>query len=126
MIGDGLARKQPVYVDDVVEACVAAMKNKASVGKLYDIGGASVVTFNEFLDLIGEAAGARPRKIHLPVPIALMIARTLKLLLKNPPLNPDQVMSSHQHADVDNTRLTQELGVKPIGLKEGLAKTFHA
>ena len=62
LYGDGEQTRDFTYVDDAVEATIAAGE-RGRPGKAYNIGGGSRVTVNEVLEIIGRLAG-RPLDVR--------------------------------------------------------------
>ncbi len=51
--GDGLQSRDFVYIDDVVAACIQAMKTKTTPGDFINIGGGKGLTINTIAQMIG-------------------------------------------------------------------------
>lgn len=92
LIGGGHTKFQPVYVGDVAEAMMACITGRAESpeGKIYELGGPSVYTFRELMELVMEYTGHKCRLVSLPFGIATLQGMILGLLPK-PPLTADQV-----------------------------------
>ena len=67
LFGQGLARLQPVFVEDVAEAIARALNPKAP--NICELGGPKVYTYRELLAEIAAWLGKRP--ILVPVPFTL-------------------------------------------------------
>ena len=90
LIGGGTTRFQPVYVDDVAAAIVRLIEDEATSGQTYELGGPSVYTFKELMEMM-----LRVKKItRALVPIPFFVAEiqgTMLQMLPTPPLTRDQV-----------------------------------
>ncbi|HEV8469465.1 MAG TPA: NAD-dependent epimerase/dehydratase family protein, partial [Candidatus Limnocylindria bacterium] len=64
--GDGKSRFQPVHVDDIAQALVAAVERPETAG-VHEIGGAEPVTYDELLAETMRGTGKRRPTFHLPV-----------------------------------------------------------
>jgi len=64
-IGAGGLR-QPVHVDDLAAACVAALDNPRTFAQAYDLGGGEVLPFPDLVRRVFEAEGKRPRLLPIP------------------------------------------------------------
>ena len=71
VFGSGMALQQPVYVEDVVDGILAAANRSCAVGNCYALAGAEVLTYDQMINLVGEAVGVNPVKVHIPVKLAL-------------------------------------------------------
>lgn len=61
-------RVQPIAVRDVLAYLTGVLGNAEAYGRVFEIGGADVVTYREMMDMYAQAAGLR-RRLILPVPV---------------------------------------------------------
>jgi len=102
-IAGGKARFQPVYVGDVAEAFVAALADRQTCGKVYELCGPKVYTLRELVEYAGTLTGHPRPVIDLPCPLARLQA-TLLGLLPNPPMSPDNLRSLQVDSVTDGSR----------------------
>lgn len=126
IVGPGTELLRPVYVDDVANAVLDCIERSNTIGNTYMIGGPDEVTFNEFMMRLGKAAGVKRPRVHIPIPLAMGIARTLAAVMKNPPLTVDNVLGVMQAQRVDIDPAVRDFQFSPMGLEEGLKLTFAA
>jgi len=88
LIGGGKTRFQPVFVGDVAQAILASLSRQD--GRTYELGGPSVYSFKELMQLILRETGRRRVLMSMPFGIAFLEAAFLQLL-PNPLLTVDQV-----------------------------------
>lgn len=124
VIGSGRTPQRPVHVADVAWALLECLNHARTIGKTYMLGGRDPMTYKAFVCAVAQAQGKNPRCVHLPVSVAMCIAKLMKLALSNPPLTPDNVMGLVMAKEVDQTLAEQELGYAPRGFAEGL-KEIH-
>ena len=67
IVGDGTTRLQPIWVEDVAEYFARAIDQSTATGRVFEIGGPDVVTWNDFWDRLKRTMGARRPSIHVPV-----------------------------------------------------------
>ena len=91
-IAGGKTRFQPVYVGDVAEAFIAALSDRTTIGKTYELCGPTVFTLKELVEYTGHLTGYPRPVIDLPGPLAKLQACLLGLL-PNPPMSPDNLRS---------------------------------
>lgn len=120
IVGSGRLYFRPVYVEDVASAVWGCLRDPATAGKTYELGGAEAVTLNEFVDAVAQALGKKPLKLHLPVWLCALLARTSAWVMKNPPLTLDNVVGLLQMRACDNGLAERDLRYQPLGLQEGL------
>src|SRR5438874_13579238 len=71
--GDGKARFQPVHVDDIAQALVAALE-RAEVSGPHEVGGPDPVSYDEMLEEAMRGLHKRRMTVHVPVPMLLATA----------------------------------------------------
>lgn len=95
LIGGGVAKFQPIYVDDVADAICEALTRPGAAGATYELGGPRIYSFKELLALTLEEAGQK--RILAPVPFTLapilgFIGESLGVLpFMMPPITRDQI-----------------------------------
>jgi NADH dehydrogenase len=76
--GDGRARFQPIWAEDVARCVVASLAREAQ--PRYELAGPETLTYDQMSDLVSRIAG-RPRPlVHVPLPLirsSLIALRTL-------------------------------------------------
>jgi NADH dehydrogenase len=70
MPGDGSARIQPLWIEDLVTAMVLSLDDERAENKVYSVGGAETLTYRQSVETIMAATGVR--RAILPVPPAYM------------------------------------------------------
>ena len=88
--GDGGPKFQPVYVGDVAEAMMRALETADSRGRTYELGGPTVYSFKQLMELLLAATERKRPLVPLPMVFAEMESWFLQLLPK-PLITPDQV-----------------------------------
>jgi len=122
--GDGKARFQPLHVEDIAEAIVAAVE-RHEISGVHQIGGAEPVTYDEMLAETMRATGKRRLTLHVPVPLMKPPAVLMGLLMADPPVTVAQL----DLLAVDNTphpnALEPVFGVRPRPFKGALGYLKH-
>ena len=65
LFGDGTQSRSFTYVDDAVEATIAAMERGAR-GSTYNVGGGAEVSMLEAIETLGRIAGRRLEVVRVP------------------------------------------------------------
>lgn len=68
--GGGRTRFQPVYVGDVAEAVAVALRDPALKGRTFELGGPTVYTLQQILELIAAETGRR--FAYIPIPFFIL------------------------------------------------------
>lgn len=122
VIGSGTATYRPILAKDVADAIEKILAKGIAVSAMYDLGGPDVVSFNALARRIGkDIYGKNVRLAHLPIPVALALARVFKLFLRKPPITVSNVIGANQNVSVETEAFTAEYSFHPRGLTEGLA-----
>jgi NADH dehydrogenase len=87
--GDGNARFQPLHVDDLAQALVAAVEREIS--GVHEIGGAEAVTYDQMLTETMRGTGKRRPTLHVPVPLMKAPALVMGLFMADPPVTVAQL-----------------------------------
>lgn len=111
LIGAGRTQFQPVYVQDVASAAMAALEQPGAVGQTYELGGPKVYSFRELMELM-MAHTQRPRQlVQVPFWAAKLKARFLEMMPK-PLLTRDQV----ELLKTDNVVAADALKLADLGI----------
>jgi NADH dehydrogenase len=90
LIGGGETRFQPVFVGDVAEAIARAVDGTVQGGRIYELGGPEVFTFEQLMRFVLKTIDRK--RLLVPVPFfAAKIKAALLQYWPKPPLTPDQV-----------------------------------
>lgn len=118
--GGGRGLQQPVHVDDLATAVLAAAEAPQAVGRRYDIAGPEPVTFRDLLREAGEAVGRRPLLVPTPLgPTAWLLTR-YERLSASPRLRAEQVRRLAEDKAFDITPAVCDLGFAPRSFREGI------
>lgn len=110
--GNGGAKLQPVWVEDVARALVLAVKDPALAGKTFELGGPTVYTLREIMEQVSKET--RRNRPVLPLRICMLKVQAFFLqFLPNPPVTPDQVVLLGK----DNVLSGQYPGLKELGIR---------
>jgi NADH dehydrogenase len=90
VIGSGLQRIQPIWLDDVAAYYAKSIDHPQAANRLFELGGPDVVDWNGLYQTIARVLGKRRRLIHVPAGVA---SRGAKLIERVPgaPITADQV-----------------------------------
>lgn len=110
LFGSGDMRLQPVHVDDVARAVMAALEREDTTGSTFELGGPDVFTYRELIRAVAERLGKQ--RWLLPVPFALW--RLLALMtapLPGPPITRDQLELLRLDNVATAERTFEDLGI---------------
>jgi NADH dehydrogenase len=90
VIGSGLQKLQPIWVEDVAASFAHGVDHPGAANRTFEIAGPDVVTWNELYLTIAKVLGKRRRLVHIPVPLARSGAQ-LAQFMPGAPVTPDQI-----------------------------------
>jgi len=90
VIGSGLQRIQPIWVEDVAEYVSRAVDNPQAANRTFELGGPDILTWNELYLTIATVLGKHRALLHIPFGLARAGAQ-LTQWAPGAPLTTDQV-----------------------------------
>lgn len=126
LIGGGRTRFQPVYVDDVADAICEALVRPEARGKIYELGGPTVYSFRQLLELMLQETGQR--RFLAPIPFAIapavgLVGEAMGFLpFLDAPITRDQVKllkSDNVVGGTDDSAIgtIEDLGIEPTAVE---------
>ncbi len=115
---------QPILVSDVADAIVKAIEIKNNEGKIYELGGPKIISFEDMVKSILSSINKKRFVIEMPMAIA-KIQSTITDLLPFPPILTKDQCEILSEADnvVSNNQLTlKDLSIKPSDVEEAMKK----
>lgn len=115
LIGGGMTKFQPVYVDDVAAALQRAIGNPEMRGSTYELGGPQIYSFRELMELLLRVTGQRRWLVPVPWWFASLKAFFFEYMPR-PPLTRDQIELLKTDNIIRNpqTKTLQNLGITPM------------
>ena len=124
--GDGSKIGNYVFVDDVVEGHILAMK-KGRPGEQYILGGENA-SYEHFFKLIGQVNNKKYNLLKIPVSLLIgfaAIQMKLARLINKPPLLPPKWVKKYLYNwGADSTKAVNELGYSITPLDIGIKETI--
>jgi NADH dehydrogenase len=89
--GSGQAQMQPILREDAARCVVETISKPELLGKIVELGGPELVTYETMFDWFLQARGIKKRKLKLPTALLLPAAAGMEIFLSNPPVTADEV-----------------------------------
>lgn len=112
VIGDGLYKFQPVYVDELCAVMALSSQRDITSRKTYEIGGPEQLTYLEILDIIKNIIGIKKYNVHLPFGLVKFAASVLEKIFKPAPITVDQLNMMSAGSICDHTIVEKEFGAR--------------
>ena len=120
----GKALVQPIYVDDVARAAVSALGVEASCPRQLVVAGPEALVYADFVRAVARAIGRRVIVVPVPRPLLEACAPVTRLLPGLPRITTGEVRRLVEDKAFEIDEMRACLGVEPIPLEDGLARTF--
>ncbi len=122
----GRALVQPIHQDDVTRCVMAALDVAWTEPATLVVAGPVAVPYADFVRAVALAAGLpRPRLVGVPAGVLMALAPVAAMLPWLPSVSADEIRRLQEDKAFDIGPMSATLGVRPIPLDEGLARTFH-
>ncbi|HET9954513.1 MAG TPA: NAD-dependent epimerase/dehydratase family protein [Polyangiaceae bacterium] len=123
-VGSGLARKRPVFSQDVIEGLLLLLENPKAYGKLYNFSGGEPITLIDLARLVLRHSGQQRAFVHVPETLCRGVAKVLKSVMRRPPITESAIAGLVHHADLDPAQAVADLGYCPRGVRAGFEHCF--
>ena len=118
--GDGKAKFQPLWVEDLVTCIVACLDEEAHGGQTLEVGGPEHLTYEDILDIVKEALGKKRLKAHVPLAVMRPLAQMMEWVLPKPPVTRDQLKMLALDNITETDSMKRSFGVQPRRLADSL------
>ncbi|MFB3093478.1 MAG: complex I NDUFA9 subunit family protein [Dehalococcoidia bacterium] len=118
--GDGKAKFQPLWVEDLVTCIVACLDEDAHGGQTLEVGGPEHLTYEDILDIVKEALGKKRLKAHVPLAVMRPLAQMMEWVLPKPPVTRDQLKMLALDNITETDSMMLSFGVQPRSLADSL------
>jgi nucleoside-diphosphate-sugar epimerase len=123
--GGGTALVQPIHQQDVTRSLLAAAARGNATPEVTIIAGPEPLAYRDFCAEVARAAGLAPRPVlPLPAPLLMALSPLTRALPFLPRIGAEEIRRLTEDKAFDITAMRETLGVHPIPLAEGLARTF--
>ena len=120
--GDGSALQQPVHVDDVAAALVAASNSGAAIGGVYEVSGLRALTFRQVVDAAGAAVGVRARCIPVPLRGAIAMAGIAERIGLRIGIRAEQLERLAEDKAFSHEASARDFGFRPRSFEQGITE----
>lgn len=122
VMGDGEYRLQPVAVENVAAGFVKALDTPQSVGQTYHCGGPKDYSYDEVLDLIGQALGKeKVCKLHHPLVLMKPVVQVMQSIPQFP-MTSDQLQMLIEGNTCDPEPWRQALHLELTEFESGIRR----
>ncbi|CAL8975118.1 hypothetical protein RHODGE_RHODGE_04093 [Rhodoplanes serenus] len=112
--GAACGRRQPVHVEDVADACRAALA-LARPGRIYTVSGSETPTCRAMVERVFAALGRPPRIVPVPVPLIRAGVTALRLVPRFRGWSPGMADRMNRDQVFDHEDAARDFGFAPRG-----------
>lgn len=129
-INGGRATAGLLYVDDAVDAMIAAVRSPAAEGRAYNLSDGSGATWKEYVSGLARELGCKLPWIEMPFGVAIGIAHAMEAPFRylampgRPALTRHAVLLLGRDQEFPANKARAELGFAPkVSVDEGIARS---
>jgi uncharacterized protein YbjT (DUF2867 family) len=118
--GDGKAKFQPLWVEDLATCVVVCLDEDAHKGEVLEVGGPEHLTYDQMLDIVKEALGKSRMKLHVPLAVMRPLAQVMEWVLSKPPVTREQLKMLALDNVTGTDAVMKSFGIQPRRLADTL------
>jgi len=117
VIGHNDAKVQPIWVGDVCTAVLRALSDRASDGRIFQLGGPTAMSFEQIVEAVRKSTGGRAIAIRIPGFIAGPFLKLGEQIFDEPPLTSEQLglLAAGGTCDPDPAAVAFGLRMRSLG-----------
>jgi NADH dehydrogenase len=122
VLGPGLQRSQPIWVEDVAQYLARAIDHSAAANRTFEVGGPDTVSWNQLYERIASVLGKRRARVHIPFGVARLGASVAERLPKTPVTRDQIAMLGGADNVVSNADAVETFGLPLVPLDEQIRR----
>jgi len=113
LFGKANGLRQPIHVQDVAMACMAALQSPGIANRAYNLSGGEILPYREMIGRVFAALGRPPRMLSVPLVVFRLAVAMLRFLPRY--RNWTAAMAERMNHDLvfDHSEAAQDLAFKP-------------
>jgi len=113
LFGQAGGLRQPIHVQDVAIACMAALQTPGVANRAYNLSGGEILPYREMIGRVFAALGHPPRMVHVPLVVFRLAVAMLRFLPRY--RNWTAAMAERMNRDMvfDHAEAAKDLAFKP-------------
>lgn len=113
LFGRANGLRQPIHVQDLAEACMAALQTLGVANRAYNLSGGEILPYHEMINRVFTALGRPPRMLSVPLSVFRLAVAVLRFLPRY--RNWTAAMAERMNRDLvfDHSEAAKDLAFKP-------------
>jgi len=120
-----LALQQPVYVGDVAWAVVESLLNPNSINKIFNISGASPISFSKMIYFISKKMKKSILQVSVNPKLAIFLIKILKILNLKVFISEEQINRVIEDKAFSNKNAKEIINFQPLSFEDGIAREIN-
>lgn len=113
LLGRAGGLRQPVYVEDVASACLAALSSPQAKNRAYNLSGGETLSYRDMAGRVFAALGRRPRLVTVPLRMFRAALAVLRLLPRYRHWSAAMAERMNRDLVFDHADAARDLGYAP-------------
>ncbi len=113
IVGPAQGRRQPVHAADLAAACVAALDNRHTHNKTYNLSGGRTLTYREMVEEVFRAQGKTPCVVRVPLWLIKLAIWVASFYPRFRSLSPELATRMNQDLCFDSSEARHDFGFAP-------------
>jgi len=120
--GSGQSLQQPVHVEDVAWAICEVINQPKTYRQDYNISGGQVLSYNDVVQIAGQALGKKPLLWHIPINLFINLIQMANSIGLKMPVSQEQVLRLNEDKVFDYKAAQADFNYSPRSFTEGIAQ----
>lgn len=113
LAGEAKGLRQPVHVEDVADACLAALLSEQAADRVYDIAGGETLAYRHMVERIFVAMERTPRLLYFPQQLLYAAVKVARLLPPFQHISPGMIDRMNQDLVFDYSAAARDFHYAP-------------
>lgn len=113
LLGRAAGLRQPVYVEDVASACLAALSSPQGKSRAYNLSGGETLSYRDMAGRVFAALGRRPRLVTVPLRLFRLVLALMRLLPRYRHWSAAMAERMNRDLVFDHSDAARDLGYSP-------------
>ncbi len=113
LLGKAMGLRQPIHVEDVAAACMAALRAPVAANRAYNISGRETLPYREMVRRVFAAMQRRPRLVTIPLVIFRIAVVCLRVFPRYRHWSAAMAERMNHDLVFDHSNATRDLGFSP-------------
>ncbi len=125
LVGSGKAKRQPIFLKDLIQLTIIALQKKSTEGKIYALGGPETISFRELVDRVKQELQVKKMVLPLPKYGVLSLALLLEKISSKPAFTTENVRNATLDESAEVQAIYQDCSFQATPLQKVLSEVLQ-